>query len=171
VPLVFASYYDGGKLVNRQKYFSISELALRWVDLLNATGVWRGRRLPVSEAKILVIEDNPLNIELVSDLLDANGFRVYSAQSAEEGIRLARELLPDLVLMDVSLPGMDGITAARALKADPATRSLKVVGLTAHAMRDEETTALNKYFDGYLSKPFDTRTFIGTINSFVGTGK
>lgn len=121
----------------------------------------------MTEAKILVIDDNPLNIELVSDLLDANGFRVYSAQSGEEGIRLARELLPDLVLMDVSLPGMDGVSATKALKADPATQSIKVVGLTAHVLKDEETTALNKYFDGYLSKPFDTRTFIGTIKRFV----
>ena len=125
----------------------------------------------MSEAKILVIDDNPLNIELVSDLLDANGFRVYSAQSGEEGIRLAREFLPDLVLMDVSLPGMDGITAAKALKADAATQSVKVVGLTAHVMREEETTVLNKYFDGYLRKPFDTRTFIATIKSFVGSGE
>lgn len=125
----------------------------------------------MTEAKILVIDDNPLNIELVSDLLDANGFRVYSAQSGEEGIRLARELLPDLVLMDVSLPGIDGVSATKELKADPATRSIKVVGLTAHALKDEETTALNRYFDGYLSKPFDTRTFIATIKRFVETGK
>jgi two-component system, cell cycle response regulator DivK len=125
----------------------------------------------VTEAKILVVDDNPLNIELVSDLLDANGFRVYSAQSGEEGVRLARELLPDLVLMDVSLPGMDGISATKVLKADPATQSLKVVGLTAHTMKEGETIALNKYFDGYLSKPFDTRTFIDTIKGFVGAGK
>ena len=125
----------------------------------------------MKEVKILVIDDNPLNIEVVTDLLDANGFRVYSAQSGEEGIRLAREFLPDLVLMDVSLPGIDGITAAKALKADAATQSVKVVGLTAHVMREEETTVLNKYFDGYLSKPFDTRTFIATIKSFVGPGE
>jgi len=125
----------------------------------------------VIEAKILVIDDNPLNIELVSDLLDANGFRVYSAASGEEGIRLARELLPDLVLMDVSLPGIDGVSATKELKADPATRAIKVVGLTAHALKNEETTTLNRYFDGYLSKPFDTRTFIETIRRFVGTGK
>lgn len=125
----------------------------------------------MTEAKILVIDDNPLNIELVSDLLDANGFRVYSAQSGEEGIRLARELLPDLVLMDVSLPGMDGVSATKVLKADPATQSIKVVGLTAHPLKDEETTALSRYFDGYLSKPFNTRTFIATIESFVKTRK
>jgi len=125
----------------------------------------------VTEAKILVVDDNPLNIELVSDLLDANGFRVYSAQSGEEGIRMARELLPQLVLMDVSLPGMDGVSATKELKADPVTRSIKVVGLTAHALKDEETSALNKYFDGYLSKPFNTRTFIDTIKRLIETGK
>lgn len=125
----------------------------------------------MTKAKILVIDDNPLNIELVSDLLDANGFQVYSAQSGEDGIRLARELSPDLVLMDVSLPGMDGVAATKELKADPTTRSLKIVGLTAHVLKDEETTALNRYFDGYLSKPFDTRTFIATIERFIGPRK
>lgn len=125
----------------------------------------------MTEAKILVVDDNPLNIELVNDLLDANGFCVYSAQSGEEGVRLARELLPDLVLMDVSLPGMDGISAAKILKADPATQSLKVVGLTAHPIKDQETVVLNKYFDGYLTKPFDTRTFISTIKSYIESRK
>ena len=74
--------------------------------------------------KILIIEDNLLNLELATDLLDANGFAVFSAQTAEEGLRMAHELLPDLVLMDFSLPGMDGLTATKNLKTDPATRHL-----------------------------------------------
>ena len=116
---------------------------------------------------ILIIEDNLLNLELATDLLEANGFVVASAQTAEEGLRLAREILPDLVLMDFSLPGMDGLTANRNLKADPATRQLVVVGLTANAMKGDAETALNAGCDGYLTKPIDTRTFIATVTQFI----
>ncbi|MGD0615618.1 MAG: response regulator [Verrucomicrobiota bacterium] len=118
---------------------------------------------------ILVIEDNLLNLELATDLLEVNGFVVYSAQTAEEGLRMARELLPDLVLMDFSLPGMDGLSAAKNLKADPATRHLTVVGLTAHAMRGDEQIALNAGCDGYLTKPIDTRTFVATVTKFIAS--
>ncbi len=117
--------------------------------------------------KILIIEDNLLNLELATDLLEANGFYVYSAPTAEEGLRLARVLLPDLVLMDFSLPGMDGLAAAKKLKADPATRHLTVVGLTAHAMKGDAESALNAGCDGYLTKPIDTRTFVATVAGFI----
>lgn len=117
--------------------------------------------------KILVIEDNLLNLELATDLLAANGFVVSSAPTAEEGLRLARALLPDLVLMDFSLPGMDGLSATKHLKADPATRHLTVVGLTANAMKGDEETALNAGCDGYLTKPIDTRTFIAAVTKFI----
>ena len=121
--------------------------------------------------KILIIEDNLLNLELATDLLEVNGFAVSSAQTAEEGSRLARELLPDLVLMDFSLPGMDGLTATKNLKADPATRQLSVVGLTANAMKGDEEIALNAGCDGYLTKPIDTRTFIAAVNKFITSAK
>ena len=117
--------------------------------------------------KILIIEDNLLNLELATDLLEANGFLPSSAQTAEEGLRLARELLPDLVLMDVNLPGMDGLSATKILKADPATRHLTVVGLTAYAMKGDEAAARNAGCDGYLTKPIDTRTFIATIKNLI----
>lgn len=117
--------------------------------------------------KILIIEDNLLNLELATDLLAANGFVVSSAPTAEEGLRLARALLPDLVLMDFSLPGMDGLSATKHLKADPATRHLAVVGLTANAMKGDEETALNAGCDGYLTKPIDTRTFIAAVTKFI----
>src|ERR1039458_5311379 len=119
--------------------------------------------------KILIIEDNQLSLELATDLLEANGFGVASARTAEEGLRMARELLPDLVLMDFGLPGMDGLSAARHLKADPATRHLTVVGLTAHAMKGDEAAALNADCDGYLTKPIDTRTFIATVKNFIAS--
>jgi len=121
--------------------------------------------------KILIIEDNLLNLELATDLLEANGFAVSSAHTAEEGLRLARELPPDLVLMDFSLPGMDGLTATKNLKADPATRQISVVGLTANAMKGDEELALNAGCDGYLTKPIDTRTFIAAVNKFIELAK
>jgi two-component system, cell cycle response regulator DivK len=117
--------------------------------------------------RILIIEDNLLNLELATDLLEANGFQVAAAQSAEEGLRLAREQLPDLVLMDFALPGMDGLSATRSLKEHPATRHLTVVGLTAHAMKGDEAVARAAGCDGYLTKPINTRTFIDTITGFI----
>ena len=121
--------------------------------------------------RILIIEDNVLNLELATDLLEANGFVVSSAQTAEEGLRMAREMLPDLVLMDFSLPGMDGLSATKNLKADSTTRYLAVVGLTANAMKGDEELALNAGCDGYLTKPIDTRTFIAAVNQFITAAK
>jgi CheY-like chemotaxis protein len=118
---------------------------------------------------ILIIEDNLLNLELATDLLEANGYVVRSAQTAEEGLRLAHEVLPDLVLMDFSLPGMDGLSATRSLKADPATRHLAVVGLTANAMKGDEETALKAGCDGYLTKPINTRIFVATVTKFIAS--
>jgi CheY-like chemotaxis protein len=125
----------------------------------------------MTDNRILIIEDNLLNLELATDLLEANGFVVHSAQTGEEGLRLARKLLPDLVLMDFSLPGMDGLSATKNLKADPATHHLSVVGLTANAMKGDEELALNAGCDGYLTKPIDTRTFITDVKRFIGSAK
>lgn len=113
--------------------------------------------------RVLVIEDNQLNFELVADLLEANGFVVHHARTAEEGLNLARVTSPDLVLMDFSLPGMDGLCATRALKADAATSHLPVIAITAHAMKGDEEIARSAGCDGYLTKPIDTRTFIATV--------
>ena len=119
--------------------------------------------------KILIIEHDLLNLELATDLLAANGFLVHSAPTAEAGLRMARELLPDLVLMEFSLPGMDGLSATRNLKANPATRHLTVIALTGHAMKGDEEIALNAGCDGYLTKPIDTRTFVATVSQFLGS--
>jgi CheY-like chemotaxis protein len=116
---------------------------------------------------ILVIEDNPLNLELVTDLLEAGDFVVCHASTAEEGIRAARDLSPDLVLMDLSLPGLDGLGATQSLRAEPATRHLTIIALTAHAMKGDEALALAAGCDGYLAKPIDTRTFAATVAAFI----
>lgn len=118
---------------------------------------------------ILVIEDNLLNLELVTDLLQAKGFSVLQAHTAEEGLRSARQNSPGLILMDLSLPGMDGLAATKLLKGDPATSQLPIVALTAHAMRGDAAIAKAAGCDGYLTKPIDTRRFIEQITQFIGT--
>jgi CheY-like chemotaxis protein len=119
------------------------------------------------KSKILVIEDNDLNLELVTDLLEAAHFIVCPAHTAEEGLHLADEQVPDLVLMDISLPGMDGLAATKALRAQPRTRHLTIVALTAHAMKGDDKAALEAGCNGYLSKPINTRTFVATVTDFL----
>ncbi|MCX6916371.1 MAG: response regulator [Verrucomicrobia bacterium] len=121
--------------------------------------------------RILVVEDNALNLELVTDLLEANGFEVLPAQTAEEGIELACRCAPDLILMDVSLPGLDGLAATKALRADPETRHLPIIALTAHAMKGDEQVALDAGCDGYLAKPIDTRSFGSKVAGFIAAAQ
>jgi CheY-like chemotaxis protein len=121
--------------------------------------------------RILVVEDNLMNLELVTDLLEANGFIVCPAHTAEEGFRAARELPPDLVLMDLSLPGLDGLAATRALRDDPLTHHLTIIAFTAHAMRGDEALALHAGCDGYLTKPIDTRTFAAKVAAFIASAE
>jgi CheY-like chemotaxis protein len=118
---------------------------------------------------ILIIEDNEMNLELAITLLETTGFAVVPARTAEEGLRLAEQHLPDLILMDFSLPGMDGLTATRELKANPLTCHLAVIGLSANAMKGDEETALEAGCNGYLTKPIDTRTFASIIKNFIST--
>ena len=114
-------------------------------------------------AKILIIEDNHLNLELATELLTVAGYTVVQARAAEEGLRLARAERPDLILLDVRLPGMDGLTAVRILKRDAATRHIPTVAMTAQAMKGDEETALAAGFDAYVTKPIDTRAFPHTV--------
>jgi CheY-like chemotaxis protein len=118
---------------------------------------------------ILIIEDNPLNMELFTDLLEAADFAVVQTRTAEEGLRVAGKLLPALILMDLSLPGMDGLAATRKLKADPATEHLPVVALTAHAMRGDNEIAIRAGCDGYISKPIEAHRFADQIRSYLST--
>lgn len=119
-----------------------------------------------SKHSVLLIEDNPLNMELVTDLLESSGLDVWQACSAEEGLTQARKL-PELIIMDLSLPGMDGLEAVRLLRSNSAVNYLPVIALTAHAMKGDEAIAISAGFDGYLTKPIDTRTFAKTILSFI----
>jgi len=117
--------------------------------------------------KILIVEDNPANMKLAADLLAHRGYTVLKAADAEAGIRLAHHEAPDLILMDVQLPGMDGLTATGLLKKDPATRDIPVIALTAFAMRDDEERMLSAGCDGYISKPIRYRDFLATVERFV----
>lgn len=121
--------------------------------------------------RVLVIEDTPLNLELASDLLEAAGYIAIGATSAEAGLDLARTERPDLILMDLSLPRMDGLAATRALKADPATRDIPVVALSARAMPEDREQALAAGCAGYLTKPIDTRAFGPRIAGLLAAGR
>ena len=116
-------------------------------------------------AKILVVEDNPANMKLAEFLLRKAGHEVLAAEDAPAGIALARAQLPDLVLMDVQLPGMDGLEATRALKSDPATRAVKVIALTAFAMKGDEEKMRSAGCDGYIAKPFQYQEFLARIEA------
>ncbi len=111
-----------------------------------------------------------MNMELAADLLETAGYTVLKAGEAETGMDLARTKGPDLILMDISLPGIDGLAATRKLKSDAVTESIPIVALTAHAMKGDEEKALAVGCAGYLTKPIDTRTFCKTIAKFLPGG-
>jgi len=117
--------------------------------------------------RVLVVEDNEANMELATDLLEVAGFEVLQAPTAEIGIKLARSQIPDLIVMDVGLPGMDGLEATTVLKADATTQAIPVLATTSHAMRGDQEKALAAGCDGYITKPIDTRTFADTVRRLL----
>ena len=117
----------------------------------------------MSGKTILVIEDNPLNMKLVRVLLSRGNHVVFEAVDAEKGISLARDHHPDIILMDVQLPGMDGLTAARIIRDDPQLADIPIVALTSYAMAGDQEKALQAGCTGYLTKPLNTRTFLADI--------
>lgn len=114
-------------------------------------------------AKVLIVEDNPANMTLATFLLKSAGHRVLSATNAETGVALARDEQPDLVLMDIQLPGMDGLQATGLLKSDEATRAIPVIALTALAMKGDEERIRAAGCDGYIAKPLAYKDFLATI--------
>jgi CheY-like chemotaxis protein len=119
---------------------------------------------------ILIVEDNPDNQTIYRTILEHFGYLVLTASNGEDGIRLAREGHPDLILMDVSIPIIDGWEATKILKADPATSHIPVVALTAHAMAADRAKATDVGCDGYLAKPVEPRKVIEEVKKFVGPG-
>jgi two-component system, cell cycle response regulator DivK len=114
-------------------------------------------------AKVLVVEDNPANMKLATFLLESAGHVVLTATDAEAGLTLAREQKPNLILMDIQLPGMDGLEATGLLKADNATREIRVIALTALAMKGDEERIRAAGCDGYIAKPMRYQEFLATI--------
>jgi two-component system cell cycle response regulator DivK len=115
-------------------------------------------------AKVLVVEDNPANMTLATFLLKSAGYVVLNATDAEIGLALARAEQPDLILMDIQLPGMDGLEATGVLKRDEATRDIPVIALTALAMKGDEERIRAAGCDGYIAKPLAYREFLATVS-------
>jgi CheY-like chemotaxis protein len=120
---------------------------------------------------ILIVDDNPTNLKLVSFLLVKRGYQVRSAGGAQEALEALKEFHPVLILMDMQMPEIDGFELTRRLKADPATRDITIIALTAFAMKGDEERVLEAGCDGYLAKPIDTRTLPDAVASWISARK
>ncbi|MDP9283501.1 MAG: response regulator [Actinomycetota bacterium] len=120
----------------------------------------------MSEELILIVDDNEMNVKLARDVLRFAGFRTLEAGTGGEGVLLATEHLPDVVLMDIRLPDMDGTTAVRELKHDPRTAQIPIVAVTSFAMKGDRERFLSEGFDGYLEKPISVKEFPEQVRSF-----
>ena len=116
---------------------------------------------------ILIVDDNPTNLKLAQRLLTLEGYEVRTATDAEEALTILERFRPRLILMDLQLPGLDGLALTRRLKADPATRDITIVALTAYAMKGDEEKALVAGCDGYIAKPINTRTLPGVVARYL----
>ncbi|HEV7428025.1 MAG TPA: response regulator [Thermoanaerobaculia bacterium] len=117
--------------------------------------------------RILIVDDNKTNLKLASDVLAFDGYEILNAMDAESAQEIIRNTPPDLILMDIALPGMDGLTLTRLLKADEATRNIVVVALTAFAMKGDDARARDAGCDGYITKPIDTRTLPDAVAGYL----
>lgn len=115
---------------------------------------------------ILIVDDNPTNLKLTSFLLKSEGYDVATAVDGHETLKLMESLRPDLILMDIQLPGIDGLEVTRRLKNNSTTRSIPIIALTAYAMKGDKEKALDAGCDGYIAKPIDTRTFPTQVCAF-----
>jgi len=120
---------------------------------------------------ILIVEDNEKNMKLVRDVLQVKGYATLEAVTGEDGIRLAAEHHPDLVLMDIQLPGINGIDALKALRADPATAAIPVIAVTASVMQQDRNLITEAGFDGYIGKPLNLKEFLESVRAVLERGK
>ncbi len=121
----------------------------------------------MSAERILVVDDNPTNLKLISDLLAFEGYEILQAIDAEQAQEIVRQTPPILILMDIALPGMDGLALTRLLKADEKTRSIIIIALTAFAMKGDDQKAFDAGCDGYITKPIDTRQLPGQVAAYL----
>ena len=117
---------------------------------------------------ILIVEDNEKNLKLVRDVLQFKGYQTIEAMTGNEGVRLATERKPDLVLMDIQLPDIDGITALNQIRANPDTQKMCVIAVSASVMPDDQQRIVASGFDAYVTKPINVRNFVQTVEKFVG---
>jgi two-component system, cell cycle response regulator DivK len=122
----------------------------------------------VANELILIVDDNPKNLKLVRDTMQVKGYQTIEARTGEEGVRLARERRPALVLMDIQLPGISGIEALRQLRAEPATQTIPVIAVTASVMPDDRQRIMAAGFDGFQGKPLSMRELLETIRQVLG---
>ncbi|MGH7411735.1 MAG: response regulator [Candidatus Methylomirabilis sp.] len=118
--------------------------------------------------RVLIVEDNPLGLELISELIKAEGHVAITVTDGAEVLAIARAQRPDLILMDIQLPGVDGLTVTHTLKADPETKEIPIIGISAHALRDDVQRALQAGCTAYLPKPLDTRCFRDLVAQLLG---
>ena len=114
---------------------------------------------------ILIVEDNEKNLKLVRDVLQVKGYSTLEAGTAEDGVRVAAERKPDLILMDIQLPGMNGIEALKVLRADPATAAIPVIAVTASVMQQDRNQITQAGFDGYIGKPLNIKEFLDAVRN------
>lgn len=120
---------------------------------------------------ILIIEDNEKNRKLCRDVLQVKGYKTIESETAEEGLELARSQSPAMILMDIQLPGIDGVTAMKQLKADVQTKNIPIIAITASAMTNTRQAMLAEGFDGYQTKPVSLKDFIAEVERVLGTRK
>jgi two-component system cell cycle response regulator DivK len=120
---------------------------------------------------ILIVEDNEKNLKLVRDVLQVKGYSTVEAGTAEDGLKIAREQKPALILMDIQLPGMSGIEALKALRANPVTAAIPVVAITASVMQQDRQQIMSAGFDGFIEKPINLKALFDTVKKSVGQGK
>ena len=125
----------------------------------------------MAQELVLIVEDNEKNRKLIRDLLQAKGYQTIESDTAEEGLRLAEERRPALVLMDIQLSGMDGITAMKRLKTSAVTRTIPVMAITASAMTHNRESMLAEGFDGYQIKPFNLSEFLPDVARLIGQNR
>ncbi len=123
--------------------------------------------MQADKAKVLLVEDNHMNKVLVREILALNGYEIIEARSGTEALKMLASVRPDIILMDIHLPEMDGFTATRIIKSDERNRFIPVLALTASAMSGEEEKILNQGFDGYIAKPIEVKKMLEKISNFL----
>jgi len=119
------------------------------------------------KAKVLIVEDNPMNMELAGDLLTAEGYEILQAATALEALGVLQEVKPDLILMDIQLPGLSGLDLTKRLKKDLKTHDIPIIAFTTYTMKCDQEMAFKAGCDGYISKPIDAKRFVRAIETFL----